>query len=148
MAEEERRRSVGRRAEDRLWQYRLEALEKLVEAIGPAVGQVARIDDAVESIEELVKDEREARRRYHEQALGMIREIREDMDDGISSAEEKVDRLDGRVTRLDEKVESRFASLAESRKAERRENFKYAVGGVVAIITALIGAAGAIIGTG
>jgi hypothetical protein len=141
MAEEERRRSVGRRAEDRLWQYRLESLEKLVEAIGPAVGQVARIDDAVESIEELVKDERSARRKYHEQALAQIREIREDMDDGIASAEEKVDKLDA-------KVEKRFSDLAESRKTERRENFKYAVGGVVAIITALIGAAGAIIGTG
>lgn len=55
---------------------RVEQLDKLVQALGPAVAQVARLDDAVDDLEKWIQDERLARRQYNAEIMDSMREVR------------------------------------------------------------------------
>lgn len=57
-------RQRTRRDDDRVVDHRLKTLEKLVDAIGPSVGQVVVMQATLTHLEEWMRDERDARRAH------------------------------------------------------------------------------------
>jgi hypothetical protein len=92
---ERRKRITGRRETDLLLDHRLTHLEDLLKALGPAVSQVARIDDAVDDLEKWMEDERTARRKHDSDLLASIREIR------------------GEVTKLETEIDEGFKAVRD-----------------------------------
>lgn len=79
-----RRHDYGRRASDEIMDARVKAVEKLLDALGPAVAQVARIDDAVDDLERWIEDERKARRQHNSDLLEAMREHRAETRDALA----------------------------------------------------------------
>jgi hypothetical protein len=132
--EDRREQRFGRRQGDEVIAYRLATIEEIVKALGPAVSQVARIDDAVDDLERWIADDREARRRYQSEQLAALAGLRQ----------ESIEARQALAERWERALEA-LAAEVRSLKLDQRSGRRALIGSMIAaastIVVALIGAA-------
>jgi hypothetical protein len=132
--EDRREQRFGRRQGDEVIAYRLATIEEIVKALGPAVSQVARIDDAVDDLERWIADDREARRRYQSEQLAALAGLRQE---SIEARQALAERWERALAAL--------AAEVRSLKLDQRSGRRALIGSMIAaastIVVALIGAA-------
>jgi hypothetical protein len=132
--EDRREQRFGRRQGDEVIAYRLATIEEIVKALGPAVSQVARIDDAVDDLERWIADDREARRRYQSEQLAALAGLRQ----------ESIEARQALAERWERALEV-LAAEVRSLKLDQRSGRRALIGSMIAaastIVVALIGAA-------
>lgn len=119
-----------------LTEHRLDQHDELLRALGSAVGQVARIDAALDNVKETLTDERDARRKYFSETLDMFQEIRDDIQAHKRETAEQIAQLKTEVMQAVQAVDTK----ADKLDIDQRNGNRALIGTVATSVLALLGA--------